>query len=72
MDTGLAAGARGVEAGTMALSRRDRIGLILLVGLFCALGVLLFLTVDRPTGPLRNFENNAVIEQRMKNQQQSQ
>ena len=58
-----------MEADTMALSKRDRIGLIVLVSLFCAFGVLLFLTVERPTGPLRNFENNAVIEQRMKNQQ---
>ncbi len=54
----------------MALSRRDRIGLMVLLGLFCVFGILLFLTVERPSGPLRNFENNAVIEQRMKNQQQ--
>ena len=53
----------------MALSKRDRIGLMVLVGLFCVFGILLFLTVDRPSGPLRNFENNAVIEQRIKNQQ---
>jgi hypothetical protein len=56
----------------MAMSTRDRIGLMVLVGLFCAFGILLFLTVKRPSGPLRNFENNAVIEQRMKNQQNQQ
>ena len=56
----------------MPLSKRDRIGLLLLVGLFCVFGVLLYITVDRPSGPLRNFENNAIIEQRIKNQQNQQ
>ena len=69
MMSGPATGARRVEAGTMALSKRDQIGLIVLVGLFSVFGILLYLTVDRPSGPLRDFENNAILEQRMKNQQ---
>ena len=53
----------------MAMSRRDRIGLLILVGMFCAFGILLYITVDRPSGPVRGFENNAVVEQRIKNLQ---
>lgn len=51
----------------MALSKRDRIGLLLLVGLFCVFGILLLVTVDRPTGPSRGFQNNVIVEQRVKN-----
>ena len=53
----------------MALSKRDRIGLLVLVGIFCVFGILLFVTVDRPTGPSRGFQNNVVVEQRLKNLQ---
>lgn len=50
----------------MALNKRDRVGLFVLVGLFCLFALLLFLTVDRPTTPARGFENNVLIEQRIK------
>jgi hypothetical protein len=53
----------------MALSRRDRIGLLALVGLFSIFAVLLYFTVDRPSGPVRGFDNNAVVEQRIRNLQ---
>jgi hypothetical protein len=53
----------------MALNKRDRIGLFVLLGLFCAFAVLLYFTVDRPSGPLRGFDNNVVVQQRIKNQQ---
>ncbi len=57
----------------MALSARDRIGLLVLIGLFCVFGILLYITIDRPSGPQRDFQNNVVIQQRMKNlQNQSQ
>jgi hypothetical protein len=62
-----AAGARRQEAATMALSKRDRIGLLVLVGLFGIFGILLYFTVDRPDGPGRDFENNVVVQQRLKN-----
>ena len=51
----------------MALTRKDRIGLYVLIGLFSAFGLLLYFTVDRPSGPGRSIENNIIVEQRMKN-----
>lgn len=50
----------------MALNKRDRIGIIVLVGLFCLFALLLFLTVERPSNPARGFEDNVIIQQRMK------
>jgi hypothetical protein len=50
----------------MALSKRDRIGLIMLVGLFCVFGLLMFLTVDRPSNQARGFEDSVLIQQRMR------
>lgn len=49
----------------MALSKRDRVGLVLLIGLFSIFALLLFFTVDRPSGAARGIENNVLIEQRM-------
>lgn len=51
----------------MALGKRERVGVAVLVGLFVALGILLYFTIDRPEGPSRSIENNVIIEQRMKN-----
>lgn len=56
------------RSATMALAKRDRIGLIILIGLFSILGLLMFFTVERPTGPQRNFENNALVQNRFKGQ----
>ena len=51
----------------MAMTRRDRIGLYVLVGLFSVFGLLLYFTVDRPSGTTRGIENNVIVEQRIKN-----
>ncbi len=51
----------------MTMTKRDRIGLYVLVGLFSMFGLLLFFTVDRPTGTTRSIENNVIVEQRIKN-----
>lgn len=51
----------------MAMTRKDRIGLYVLVGLFSMFGLLLYFTVDRPSGPTRSIENNVIVEQRIKN-----
>ncbi|MFP6581889.1 MAG: hypothetical protein VCD00_04965 [Candidatus Hydrogenedentota bacterium] len=48
------------------MTTKERNGAILLVAIFCLLGILLFFTVERPTGELRSIENNVIIEQRMK------
>jgi len=50
----------------MALSKRDRIGLMLLVGLFCFFGLLMFFTIDRPANQARGFEDSVLIQQRMR------
>ena len=49
------------------MTKRDRIGLYVLLGLFTMFGLMLFFTVDRPTGTQRSIENNVIVEQRMKN-----
>lgn len=51
----------------MAIPKKDRIGLYVLLGLFTMFGLLLFFTVDRPTGTTRSIENNVIVEQRIKN-----
>ena len=50
----------------MAMTRKDRIGLYVLMGLFAMFGLLLYFTVDRPSGTLRGIENNVIVEQRIK------
>ncbi len=51
----------------MALNKRDRIGVLIMVGLFAVFGVMLYFTIERPDGPSRSIQNNVIIEQRMKN-----
>ena len=50
----------------MAMTKKDRIGLYVLLGLFTMFGLMLFFTVDRPTGTGRSIENNIIVEQRIK------
>ncbi len=50
----------------MAMSKKDRIGLFIMLGLFSLFGLLLYFTVDRPTGATRSIENNVIVEQRIK------
>ena len=50
----------------MAMTRKDRIGLYVLLGLFAMFGLLLYFTVDRPSGTTRSIENNVIVEQRIK------
>lgn len=51
----------------MAMKKKDRIGLYFLLGLFAMFGLLLYFTVERPTGATRSIENNVIVEQRIKN-----
>ena len=51
----------------MAISKRDQIGVFVMVGLFFVFGLLLYFTTDRPTGNLRSLEDNVIVEQRIKN-----
>ena len=51
----------------MAMTKRDRIGLYFLLGLFSIFGLLLYFTVDRPAGTGRSIENNIIVEMRVNN-----
>ncbi len=47
--------------------RKEKIGAVVVICIFGLLGIALYLTIERPTGPSRGIENNVIIEQRMKN-----
>lgn len=49
------------------LTRRDKIGLVVLISIFVVFGIILAIMTERPTGETRGFENNVLIQQRMKN-----
>lgn len=49
------------------MTQKDKIGVVVIIGLFVVLGVILFITIDRPSGSPGSFENNVIIDQRVKN-----
>ena len=49
------------------MTQREKIGVVVLVGLFTALGLALYLTVERPSNKNGSFENNVIIDQRIQN-----
>jgi hypothetical protein len=49
------------------MTQKEKIGLGVLVGLFIALGLALFVTVKRPSNSGGSFENNVIIDQRVRN-----
>tara|TARA_R110001592_G_scaffold66047_2_gene202720 strand:+ start:63 stop:227 length:165 start_codon:yes stop_codon:yes gene_type:complete len=49
------------------MTNRDKTGLAILIGLFAALALALFLTMDRPSSSTGSFENNVLIDQRVRN-----
>lgn len=51
------------------LSSREKFGLLAIIGLFVIFAVILAVTADPPSTPGRGFENNVIIEQRMRNLQ---
>jgi len=53
------------------MTRKEKIGLWVIVGILSVLGIILAMTVDRPEGPTRGFDDNALVEQRMKNLERS-
>ena len=48
------------------MDQREKIGALILIGLFCILGVILYFTSARPSGNTRSIENNIIVEERMK------
>ena len=51
------------------MNGRDKIGLIILLGLVALLFVVFIWVTDRPDGPGRPFEDSAIVRQRMINLQ---
>lgn len=55
----------------MPVKPRERMGLIVLIGVLCILGVLLYFTMERPSGPSRGFSDSAIVQQRIINLKKS-
>lgn len=49
------------------MTQRDKIGIVVIICLFAVFGVILFVTIKRPASSTGTFENNVIIEQRIKN-----
>ena len=60
-------GALGRRIGLPVMSNKDRVGVIVIVGVLLFLGLALLITFQRPTGPLRDFDENVIVQQRIKN-----
>lgn len=53
------------------LSRKESIGLAVLLALFVVFFWLLYLSIKRPTAPLREPKDSVIVQQRMKNLEKS-
>ena len=49
----------------MSMTSRERIGMIVLVAIFCVLGVILYFTFDTVGSSSGTFEDNALVRSRM-------
>ena len=49
----------------MSMTSRERMGTIVLVAIFCILGVILYFTFDTPGSSSGTFEDNALVRARM-------
>ena len=49
------------------MSSKDKIGVTVIIGVLLFLGLALLITFQRPTGPLRDFDENVIVQQRIKN-----
>lgn len=47
--------------------RREKIGLSILIALLVSLGIIMAITTKRPTSPGRGFNDNVIVEQRVRN-----
>jgi hypothetical protein len=53
------------------MSTKDKIGIAVLVALFALLAVLLYWTIQPPSGPVRRPEESVIIRQRIINIEKS-
>jgi len=51
----------------MALSKKDKQGIVILVVMFIVLGIALILTLPGPMGPGRDLSESVIVQQRMIN-----
>lgn len=49
------------------MSNRDKIGVSVIIGVLLFLALALLVTFQRPTGPSYGFEDNVIVQQRIKN-----
>ena len=54
-----------------AVSRKEKWGIAVLIGVLAACALGLVLMRSRPEGTLRGFQNNVIVEQRLINLQKS-
>ncbi|MBX3177853.1 MAG: hypothetical protein KF886_10865 [Candidatus Hydrogenedentes bacterium] len=52
------------------MSSKEKIGVAVIIGLFLVFGLILFLTIESPGGT-GSFENNVIIDQRVRNLEKS-
>ena len=49
------------------MTQKEKKGIGVLIGLFLVLGLALYLSVKRPANSSGSFENNVIIDQRVRN-----
>jgi len=53
------------------MTQQEKVGVGILIGLFAVLALTLYFTIQRPTGGTGSLENNVIIDQRVRNLNQS-
>lgn len=49
------------------MSKRDKIGVVIIIGILLFLGLVFVMTADRPTSPGGSLTDNPIVERRIKN-----
>lgn len=49
------------------MTQQEKIGTGIIIALFAIFGIVLYFTVTPPSGTSGSFENNVIIEQRIRN-----
>lgn len=54
------------------MTSKEKIGVAVIIGLFVICGLILYFTIESPNGGTGSFENNVIIDQRVRNLEKSQ
>jgi len=57
---------------SLIMTHKEKLGIGIIIGLFVIFGLLLWFTMEPPAGGSGSFENNVIIDQRVKNLNKSQ